>query len=289
MICQILEQINNCRIEANNEIKGALYIMFTNIPQCYKANVWVSNGKCIDSNSRTMQFTLVTSGWWSQVYTEIYVEPKIGILGMILESEDKSCFCRNIFGFSIGEQPLANMTRSQRCCACFGICLQSSHTGDLLYVFEFFLYQGLATNEYIRSFLNFLLPIIKYELKTFKLASQKQLGDEELVVEVIEFSKDQLSSSESEQLCVFPIMLKSVMYDQQEHQHNREHVESYPEVGQVEQCNVVVSNFKKTEKGKRENRLHLSLEVLKPHFGKKLVNVAHELGGESIYFLTTID
>lgn len=283
-----MDQINNCRIEAKNEIEGALY-MFTNIPQCYKANVWVSNGKCIDSNSRTMQFTLMVSGWRSQVNNEIYVEPNIGIHGMILESEGKSCFCRNIFGFSIAKQPLAHMIRSQRCSACFGICLQSSHTGDLLYVFEFFLYQGLATNEYIRSFLNFLLPIIKYELKTFKLASRKQLGDEELVIEVIEFSKDQLSSSDSEQLGVFPIMLKSFMYDQQEHQHNREHVQSYPEVGQVEQCNVDTSNFKKTEKGKRENRLYLSLEVLKPHFGKKLENVAQKLGGESIYFLITID
>lgn len=232
-----------------------------------------------------MKFTML-SGWWSEVNNEIYVEPKIGILGMILESESKSCFCRNIFGFSISEQPLAHMTRSGRCNVCFGICLQSSHTGDLLYVFEFFLYQGPATNEYILSFLNFLLPIIKYELKTFKLASGKQL-EEELVVEVIEFSQaNQLSSSESEQLGVFRIRLKSVLYGQQESQHNREQrVHSNPEVRQANQCNVVAPNFGKTENGKKENRLHLSLEVLKPHFGKKLVNVAEELGGESIYFL----
>lgn len=191
----------------------------------------------------------------------IHVQPKKGIIGMLLASENNACFCRNLCEFTIADHPLSHFEMSRRCDACFAMCLQSSHTGDLVYVVEFFLIQGPATYEYLRSFLNFLLPMMKHELKSFKLAFGKELG-EEMVVEVIEFCDADrlLGSSESKDADFFPIKFKSVQYSRR---------------------NAQEQDSKTREKGKRRKRFNLSLEVLKLNFGKKLKVVAEELGSEN--------
>lgn len=167
---------------------------------------------------------------------------------------------------------------SDRCDICFAICSQSSHTGDLVYVMEFFLYQGPATYEYeyVRSFLNFLVPVMKHELRSFKMACGKELG-EELVVDVIEFSDANRVefSSESEVEGVFPIKFKSVLYSQVKYLHTDEE----------EYSTVVASGSKTREGGKMKTKLLLSLDVLKPHFGKKLKDVAEELVVSNIFLL----
>lgn len=234
------------------------------IPQLYKARVWVPYEECASISMGNI-LSCMELAWSTQSLPmdQIHVQTKKGMLGMVLASENKSCFCRDLCELSIADQPLAHYERLERLDVCFAICLHSSHTGDLLYVLEFFLCQGPTTCEYLMSFLNILLPIIKHELKMFKLACGKQLGEEELVVEVIQFSEaNQLSSSVSNQLDVFPIKFVSVQYTEDHH------VQS------------VSLEFKETETGKRKTGLRPSLEHLKPHFGKKLKDVAKELGGE---------
>ncbi|XP_057801120.1 protein NLP6-like isoform X3 [Salvia miltiorrhiza] len=283
--------------EALYEIREALELC-EYIPQLHMANVWVPNEECdISTNMSCMKLALSTSRYcvnftpsnrvdWIHLQTR-----KETVLGMVLASENKSCFC--------------HYEVSNRCEDYFAICLQSSlPEDDLLYVVEFFLLPGPPTYQYIRSFLNFLLPIIQHEFKSFKLACGKQLG-EELVVEVIEFSDaNKLDSSDSEHTDVFPIKFKSVQYSQHsEEQHTEEH-------------NVAASNSKRKEKGKRKTeepsitasetnskekgkqkieepvadsktrekgkrksgRMNLNLEILKQHFGKPLKDVEKELG-----------
>ncbi|KAK4404059.1 protein NLP4 [Sesamum angolense] len=65
-------------------------------------------------------------------------------------------------------------------------------------------------------FLSFLLPIMKETLKSFKLASGKQLG-EELVVEVISFDKnDEFTSFELHQPNVLPVRFEVTQYIEKE-------------------------------------------------------------------------
>ncbi|KAH6791863.1 hypothetical protein C2S52_002340 [Perilla frutescens var. hirtella] len=274
-----IEKMSSCRIEALTEIREA-FMLITEIPQLYAANVWIPYGKCasITTNTRCMELVLFTEDVTRFMSTnQVHVQLRKGIIGMVLASESKSCFCRNLCEFSIADQPLAHYERRERLDVCFAICLQSSHTGDLLYVLEFYLYPTPTTDGYLASFLNFLLPAMKQELKTFKIASGKQLG-EELVVEVIGFSRATGVTSSSEsgqpQPNVFPFKFKSVQYSEDQPGKSVSHT------SQTEQCSTAAAAFdssKITETGKRKSGLHLSLEVLKPHFGKKLKDVAEEL------------
>ena len=314
--CQVVDS----RIKALTEIRHALSTINNDLPQLHMANVWVSTGECvtINTNWSCMDLAFSTNYYWKIMPTDsvhwIHIQPGKGMIGMVLASENKSCFCPNLSEFGIVDQPLSHYDMSARRDACFAICLQSPHTGHLLYVVEFFLCQGPATCKYVRSVLSLLLPIVMYELRSCKLACGKQLG-EELVVEVIEFSyANKLDSSELEPASVYPVILKSVQYnhneyhhteeeqqyeyhhtdeeeEQNEYHHTDEEQQQYNEYHQYtaeqhgEECTAVGSDSNIEERKKRKNSFNLSFEVLKSHFGKKLKDVAKELGGEYKYNL----
>lgn len=288
------------REKALSEVWEAL-LQMANIPQFHMAKVWVPNQETCASVGasyiRCMELALNTKDILTWDYMSknqvhwIHVKPRKGIIGMVLESESKSRFCRNLCEFSIGDQPLAHYQIKERLDACFAICLQSSHTGaDFPYVIEFFLYQS---PDYLVSFLNFLIPIMKQQLRSFEYASGKQLV-EEMVVEVIEFSRGDADNSASSTLTIselgqqpqypFPFKFQSVAYGQQAE--DKPIMQCVSDVTQTEQSKsaAVASHSKKTKRAKgKTTGSHLSFEQLEPHFGKKIKDAAQELDGEYIY------
>lgn len=93
---------------------------------------------------------------------------------------------------------------------------------------------------------------MKKQLKSFNIASGKQLG-EEIVVDVIKFSEANTLTSYD----VVPVHFNNIQYDQEEYQYDEEDDQHH------------------------HRRHRISLEDLRPHFGKRLQDVAKELGGES--------
>ncbi|XP_047954959.1 protein NLP6-like isoform X2 [Salvia hispanica] len=307
-IIEKLMKIFNGTEKALREIRNVL-ILINVIPQLYMTNVWVPTRDCggtTNSNRSCMELTFSTNDFMKSMATNsvhgIHVQARKGMIGMVLASENKSCFCPNLSEFSIVDHPMSHYDMRDRRDVCFAICLQSSDTGNLVYVMEFFLYQGPATRMDVGSFLSLLLPIIKHALRSFKLACGKHLG-EELVVEVIEFSDaNKLDSSELEPACVYPIIFKSVQYNlkgchhtevqlpnEYHHIEEEQHAEECNEEQQnvyhhaeeeqhANECPVEDSYFNAREREKRKNSLNLSTEVLESHFGKKLKDVAKELG-----------
>lgn len=285
-----LNQVSSCIKQALAEVNEAFSVIIE-IPHLHIAKLWVPYEKCAKSvNTRCMALASSATDLCNDMPTatnqirQIHVQHRKGILGMVLASENKSCFCRNLGEFSIADQPLAHYDRRESRDICFAICLQSSHTQDLLYVLEFFLYPGPGTYDYLRAFLNFLLPILKQDLKSFKIASGKRLGDDELIIEVIEFSEDNtFTVSESNIPNVLPFRFKRVEYGQKEHRGNEDkQMESDSHATQTEQCSEAASDIEKNPREKRRSSgVHLSLQILRPHFGKKLKDVAEELGGEA--------
>ncbi|KAL0349010.1 UNVERIFIED_CONTAM: protein NLP6 [Sesamum angustifolium] len=85
--------------------------------------------------------------------------------------------------------PTTHFLKASRLTVYFAICLQSSLTGDDIYVLEFFLLPGSSDGRYSWSFLPFLLTIMERQLNSFKIATGQLLG-EELSVKAIEFCKD---------------------------------------------------------------------------------------------------
>ena len=146
------------------------------LPQLHMTNVWVSITECdstTNSNMSCMELVLCSNDIHKFVPIHsvhcFHVQARKGIVGMALSSENKSCFCPNLSEFSIVDQPLSHYDMSDCRDACFAICLQSSHTGSVVYVLEFFLYQGLATHKYVWSFLSLLFPILKSRLISFRM------------------------------------------------------------------------------------------------------------------------
>ncbi|KAL0451986.1 UNVERIFIED_CONTAM: protein NLP7 [Sesamum latifolium] len=182
----------------------------------------------------------------------------------------------------------------------FMLCLQSSYTGNSLYVLQFFLSQASRKYELLCSFLSFLLPIMKETLESFKLAPGRQLG-EELVVEVVSFDKnDELTSLELHQPDMLPVRFEVTQYiDKQPRYHHstnqlvhdtlNRHNSSKP-VPETEPDDVtastdpkeIVTATPKKMKGERNSTsFDISYEDLALYFGKRLEDVAEELGVSS--------
>ncbi|KAK9050777.1 hypothetical protein SSX86_030253 [Deinandra increscens subsp. villosa] len=87
--------------------------------------------------------------------------------------------CRNIYKLSDNSGVLALISANTRS-SCFVICLRSTHTGELDYVFEFF--WPCCHNHSVLSE-TLLLTLRKY-LPSFKFASGEQLGDEFTFIDV---------------------------------------------------------------------------------------------------------
>lgn len=223
------------------------------------------------------------------------VKTKRGLLGTVLASENKSCFCPNLCDFSISEQPEAHHAQQARLDVCFAICLQSSYNENIPYVLEFFLDKSSNKCQHLYSFLNFLLPTMKEKLKSFKVASGKQLG-EELVVEVITSGKNKdFSSFESHQSDMLPIKFKITQYNQEMECRPRNDQVAHDisddfvfgkDVAEEEEDVTDIDLDERTitiEKSKRERnemRFRISYDDLKQHFGKPLKVVEKELGGK---------
>lgn len=264
-----------------------------NIPQLHMAKVWIPNSETCSTlgctNARCMELAVSTNDFLTLEYMSknqvhwIHVKSGKGMIGMVLDSESESCFCRNLYEFSIADQPLVHYQRKERLDACFAICLQSSHTGgDFPYVIEFFLYQ---THEYLVSFLNFLIPVMNQHLKSFEYASGKPLV-EEMVVEVIEFSRGDNTAltfcEQGQPQYPFPIKFKSVSYS---HSQEGEDDEPMQRVSDVMQTEEIKSSAcpKETKNAKGKTGSRLNFEDLKTHFGRKLEDVAVELDGEYMF------
>ncbi|KAL2230061.1 UNVERIFIED_CONTAM: Protein NLP6 [Sesamum indicum] len=210
-----------------------------------------------------------------------------GIVGRILATCE-SFFCPSVSNFSITEYPLVHYARSARLTVSFAICLQSSLTGDDIYVLEFFLLPGSSDGGYSWSFLPFLLTIMERQLNSFKVATGQLLG-EELSVKAIEFCKDNgFDSFKLGHSVPYPLKFETLHYG--EDMSKLRSVFDHLNFGcDVMDCSVE-QNSMAAEKSKRATTLRPSkrerertnfcicYEDLRPYFGKSLKDAEKGLG-----------
>ncbi|KAL7190684.1 hypothetical protein ACSBR2_022875 [Camellia fascicularis] len=109
----------------------------------------------------------------------------VGVVGKALSSNNM-VFCRDVTQLSLTEYPLAHYAREFGLSGCFAICLQSSCTGNDVYVLEFFMPVSNETNENPHTSLRKILETMRESFQTFRVASGEELG-EELRTEEIDF------------------------------------------------------------------------------------------------------
>lgn len=99
-------------------------------------------------------------------------------------------YCSEISKLSLDEYPLVPYVRLCKYHGWFTICLQNVYTGNDIYVLEFFPSTRSKDDENILTTLSFILGTMEKNVKTFRLASGKELG-ERMFIEVIYFQNDQ--------------------------------------------------------------------------------------------------
>ncbi|KAL3832994.1 hypothetical protein ACJIZ3_007730 [Penstemon smallii] len=195
-----------------------------------------------------------------------------GVAGIALESQNKF----------ITDYPLAHFAQRARLNASFAICLQSSHTGNDIYVIEFFLQYPTGSKQGYPMLL-FLLKKMKINLKSFKIASDRQLG-EELVVKVIDFENFNFKFGQHDN--TFPLKFEITRYDHEmEHQYVRNHqvqvnsAENMAEEGQDNAAANLEKGIAAMESNREGNKMKCAIqyEVPKPHSGRNLQDVLENL------------
>ncbi|XP_073131744.1 protein NLP6-like [Henckelia pumila] len=170
-----------------------------------------------------------------------------------------------------------------------GVAGRSIHSETNIYVIEFFINASNGSKGgYPWSFIHFLLPVLEMKLGSFKVASGQQLGGE-LIVEVLEIYKENdITLVELDQPKLYPFKFE---FTQHGHDMEQQLLEtqvnslSTGNVGKLEQkYSIVAQDSEKGAMPKKANRkrnaisFSISYDVLKQHFGKRLGDVAEELG-----------
>ncbi|KAL0388411.1 UNVERIFIED_CONTAM: protein NLP6 [Sesamum radiatum] len=210
-----------------------------------------------------------------------------GIVGRILATCE-SFFCPSVSNFSITEYPLVHYARSARLTVSFAICLQSSLTGDDIYVLEFFLLPGSSDGRYSWSFLPFLLTIMERQLNSFKIATGQLLG-EELSVKAIEFCKDNgFDSFKLGHAIPYPLKFETLHYGEEMSKLHS----AFDQLNfgcdvmdcSVEQNSMAAEKLKRpttlrpSKRERERTNFRICYEDLRPYFGKSLKDAEKGLG-----------
>ncbi|KAF5933679.1 hypothetical protein HYC85_029850 [Camellia sinensis] len=120
------------------------------------------------------------------VNVELHLRKGQGVVGRAFYSPNV-LLCKDVTQLSIIDYPLAHYARDHKLGCCFAICLQSSCTGNDVYVLECFM-QPSNKDYYAnqQTGLRKILETMKKNFLTFKLASGEELGGH-LYIEEIPF------------------------------------------------------------------------------------------------------
>lgn len=229
------------RKQAIDEIKE-MFTMLSKSPQLHEAFANMPCSQCANMNSEMLCLERVCesmdyfSDWNSH---EVVIRK--GLAGRVLQSESKILFFENASGFRIIDQPCAHLAQVCRFELCFAICLQSSYARDARYFLEFFIYPN-SNDGYPWTYLNFLYSVMKRYLRSFKVATGRDLG-EELDFDAIRFVK--------RDECQLKMVIRG---------------------------NEMASSENLNKKDRKRVKLDLSHDDLAPHFGRSLIDVAKEFG-----------
>lgn len=268
---------------ALSEITEMLMLVLQS-PQLQTASVWTPCSQCAHNNiaiscmERAKMVFDFPNDWRIRDFIKAceFHQPQItnGVIGKVIESESKLYFCEDLCSSSICEQPLAHYVQAARLEICFAICLKSSYTGSSLYVIDFFLSPHSTKYEYSRT-LCFLLSMMKQMLKSFKVASGRQLA-EELIFEVHfgDASQNITGFRTANQLTVEKSGDVASNIDQEQ---ERNIADAINQVGDEAQHITDHVNFE-SERDRSSTSFRVSYEQLKSQFGKNRKDAAKNLG-----------
>ncbi|KAK3026519.1 hypothetical protein RJ639_041816 [Escallonia herrerae] len=200
--------------------------------------------------------------------TEHHLRRGQGVVGRVLSS-CSSCFCSDITKFSEAEYPLVPFVRTSGLTSCFGIFLSSPPETNGDYILELFLPPSITDSRDQRNLIDSLLVTINQHVPSFKIAPQME--PEENIENI------------PSKVEVVSVSVKAQLSGEMQHGTNSngrtiniEESEYLIPLSSKNNDNTSISTEGQRRKSTRfENPI--TLEDLRPHFGKKIEDAAASL------------